>query len=749
MNAHSARGYGIDPIVYPWPKALVELPGSFEMRPREGIQCPSGAQAGIRLFRDEMRAEFGIALNPSARGRIMIAADQRLAREGYRLEVNEVCVRLEYGSPAGLIYGLDTLCSLVRRAERGRCIIPCCRVEDGPYKPMRGIHLYMPGRENIAFFKRLLRYLARLRLNTVFLEIGAGMEFKRHPEINAAWEKFARFAGPDNAAAEFRVQFSQGYDKDSVHPEVGGGSFLTQAEVRELAAEAAKYCIEIIPEVQSLSHAYWLCMPHPEIAERREDPFPDTYCPSNPASYRLLFDALEEVIAVFHPRMINIGHDEWYSIGLCPKCRRKPGPELYLSDVNKIAAFLKARGVQTSLWADKLLNFRGEDGKRYGGIAVRQTNPKTGFQTVRPATYEALEKMPRGILVGHWYYSLSRTIDRALIRNGLKFFYGNFGPTIFQNWPGRSRAPQCLGGEMSTWVRVSEPVFTATGQLPMLALGANMLWSRRADESAPVPASMRLGAVDSGAEKLPAVGQGSPAYRALGRAIPGLRRHIHGRPLPSECLSSRITPLKLDACCAMKAEDRLGGLAFDVKGVVRRFREHGLESHGVRFLFSQGASAAIGLALNSRDRVVVPMRGKVKSIVFLHALHARGAPAASYGNQDPDEHTVAVYRLVYADRCFVEQPVITCHTIGLLTGQFGVVQLARPFPAFPAWSDGRHTLYAYEWVNPYPGKTLARLVLEGNGASGGRYRLAPAGPRQSRGGVLVFAVSRVAAAPGK
>lgn len=739
---HETQHSNLDPI-YPWPKRHVALPGCFELHAQERIQFPPDARDRIRAFRQDIRTEFGIRLTSARTGRIRILADLELGRESYRLDVNPVSVQLEYGDLTGLLYGLDTLHALMARAGEAKAVIPSCLIEDEPYKPMRGIHLYMPGRDNLVFFKRLLRYLSRLRLNTVFLEIGAGMEYKRHPEINVAWEKLVRYTGPFNASAERRVQQSQGYAKDSVHPELGGGSFLTQQEVKKLAAEAAQLGIEIIPEVQSLSHAYWLCLAYPEIAERPEDPFPDTYCPSNPRSYELLFDALTEVIDVFRPRMITIGHDEWYSIGLCPICRKRSGADLFLDDVNKIAAFLKARGVQTALWSDKLLNFKGDDGKRYGGIALRAINPKTGFQEIRRPTHEAMKQFPRDILVGHWYYSLSRTIDRALIRNGLNFFYGNFNPTIFQNWAVRSSTPHCLGGEMSTWVEVSAAMFTATGQLPLMALGANMLWSDRTEQSAPLPAHLRLGAIDSGIGTAPTLERETPAYRALSLAMPALRRYINGSLLPSEGVAAQFQPVMLDASCTMKVADRLNGLPFNLKSAMARLRNQGLTSQRIPFRFSQGSKVAIGLGFDSGNQVVISMSGRVKSLVFLHALHARRAPAASYANQSLDAHTVAVYRLVYADRSFVEQPVITCHTLGLFKSPFGVEQLARPFPAFPAWTDGRYTLYAYEWVNPNPEKLIVRLILEGTGASSNLDAGATADTMPERAGVLVFAISRV------
>ena len=103
--------------------------------------------------------------------------------------------------------------------------------------------------------------------------------------------------------------------------ENGGGNFLTQEEVRDLADYCRERMLEVIPEVPSLGHCDYLMMGHMDIAERPEDPYADTYCPSNPASYELLFDVLDEVIEVFNPEVINIGHDEYYTIGVCEKCR--------------------------------------------------------------------------------------------------------------------------------------------------------------------------------------------------------------------------------------------------------------------------------------------------------------------------------------------------------------------------------------------------------------------------------------------
>ena len=56
----------------------------------------------------------------------------------------------------------------------------------------------------------------------------------------------------------------------------------------DIVVHANAYGIEVVPELQSLSHAYYMCLAHPEIAERPYDPWPDTYCPSDPRILRAL-----------------------------------------------------------------------------------------------------------------------------------------------------------------------------------------------------------------------------------------------------------------------------------------------------------------------------------------------------------------------------------------------------------------------------------------------------------------------------
>lgn len=227
---------------------------------------------------------------------------------------------------------------------------------DKPFCALRGYRLYTPAREQIELFKQTIDMLEFYRFNAVIVEVGAAMEYKSHPEINESWIEFCKdMRSKSGRSLEIQEQTFD-WQKNSIHADNCLGGFLSQDEMREIVEYCKEHGIEVIPEMPSLSHSDYLLLPHPELAERAEDPYPDTYCPSNPKTYELLFDLLEEVIDVFKPSIVNIGHDEYYSIGLCDHCKNTPAEELFAGDIIKIHDFLAERGVKTMMWGDKLLN---------------------------------------------------------------------------------------------------------------------------------------------------------------------------------------------------------------------------------------------------------------------------------------------------------------------------------------------------------------------------------------------------------
>ena len=340
----------------------------------------------------------------------------------------------------------------------------------------RGVKLLLPPPDGLESFYRFLEMAAGFGYNTVMLELGGAMAYRTHPEINEGWLEYAAFMNEYPGKGR-KIQESFGWDKNSIHSDNGGGKVLPQATVAEIARRAEALGLEIIPEVPCLSHCDYLLIRHPELAERAEDPYPDTYCPSNPASYELLFDILGEVVDLFHPKVVNIGHDEFYTIGICPKCKERPAPQIYAEDIAKIHGFLAARGVRTMIWAEKLLNSHFIDsGIPIGGAEKKRT----------PATYPAIDLVPRDLLLLHWYWSLDRRFEEEFSKRGFDYAFGNYSARGVQNWKARAAAPGFGGYVISNWGRVDMPTLQRNGVLADLVLGP--LVEKSADPDADRPA---------------------------------------------------------------------------------------------------------------------------------------------------------------------------------------------------------------------------------------------------------------------
>ena len=360
------------------------------------------------------------------------------------------------GGDRGILYGLMTF---LRLLDSDGCF--CYdSVYDHPESDFRGIKLLMPGREEIKYFKAFIDCMLYFRHNTVMLEIGGAMEYKRHPEINEGWEEYAAFMSEYSGKSKKLQENTYPWRKNSIHSNNGAGSYLTQAEVKDLI----KYCndrgVSIIPEVPSTSHCDYLLTRHPELAERPEDPYPDTFCPSNPDSYRLLFDVLDEVIEVFNPEIINIGHDEYYSINICDRCRKRlmTNYEILAEDLTKIHGYLAAKGVKTMIWCDKLMNVETEDGQNFGGALNRiykNWNAQDELLAVWRPTWQARDMIPKDIICMNWFWSYGERYDGEV--KDFPVVFGNFRGYGMNNYRKRY-GNNCTGGMCSDWGATS-PVY--------------------------------------------------------------------------------------------------------------------------------------------------------------------------------------------------------------------------------------------------------------------------------------------------
>lgn len=371
--------------------------------------------------------------------------------------------------PIGLIYAVENMKSHIEHGQ-----IFCGAVYNYPDKTFRAVKSFLPARKNADYFYELVDFCLSYGLNTIILEIGGAMEYMSHPEINEGWleycEKFKDYPGQS-----VEYQFSMDIPKNSIHWENGGGGVLSQREVKQLVEYCRQRGINIIPEQPTLSHCDYLLYKHKEFAERADDPTPDAYCPKNKDALKLSLDLLEEIIEVFRPEIVHIGHDELYTIGMCDRCKTEDPAKLFADDVNFYNRFLKEKNIKTMIWSDKLLNAKGKAGHEWGGS---EQNAKRIDGTIKyhvPATYSCYDLIDEDVIIMHWYWMIDRKFDEYLLKK-FKVCYGNFKGVEMVD-ADRRMMSAVNGFCVSNWAECKDELLQRNGVLFHIAYNNMMVWS--------------------------------------------------------------------------------------------------------------------------------------------------------------------------------------------------------------------------------------------------------------------------------
>lgn len=722
--------------VWPPPDSCRWQNGSLQLQDPLTISCDASLVPETELFRQGM-TELGITVQLSDRNAVIsarIVNDDGIGREGYLLEVLPSGIILAANTVTGIFYAFQTLAQLISNSA-GRNI-PLVNVTDSPFKQMRGVHLYVPSKANLPWFRHFLDFLAKFKFNAIFMEMGASMKFDRHPEINLAWESFCREmliypGGPDsNYWGDNGMQMRAGNIKNSVHIENGGGSCIEKHEMAEIVQRCGERHIEIIPEVQGLSHAYWMLLAHKDCAERSDDPYPDTWCPSNPESYEIYFACLQEIIDVIKPATVSLGHDEYYSIGLCGRCREKTGHDLFAGDILKCHAWLAERGIGTHVWADKFYNHVKKDeveiGMGSGGGKHLNYNLRTGTNELVKPTYRALDRMPCDILLSDWYYSLGPLTQDMFGDRGLSLLFGNFNPAHFKDMEARLRRPNVIGAEVSIWHETSDMGMSMTDNLTKYLTAVNILWNKDYD----------FRACDQ-------------YNRVIAQIYPYERDKMNGLTPPS-AVSERFSAIDLSAyfnspmnrgsdfSCFIQ-EDRIPNtIPFDLRIPVggRQTESAGLTDSACQTETAtqtgsarQNDNAYLLVGREEQEQATIAMNGSFRSIAFLHSytavLPGPSAHACTYVGWEED--TVGSYAIGYADGTTEKVRLEYARNI-YANGTAYPFGAHRANPAYQhrvltehveklstskklVMEETNFTLFCYEWVNPHPEKQIKSITV--------------------------------------
>ena len=403
------------------------------------------------------------AFSKAVKEKIMRSVAFSKSAEAYAISIGKT-VHIYAPSGRGVLYALVTLKQLLECGELYGGFL-----YDYPILPTRGYRVFLPPRTGFESFKNIVDFLVEYKYNSIILEVGGAMEYHRHPEINERWAEFAKETKAYSGRAHEIQCKTYPWKKNAIHTDNAGGDILTQDECRMIVDYCRSRGLSVIPECPTFSHCDYLVMAHPELRERAGDDYPDTYCPNHPDTYTYVFDILEEVIAVFEPEILNIGHDEMYSIGICPRCKDTSAPVLYANDVKKIRDFLAARGIRTMMWGEKLLKAHHYNGAPIGGSGHGKGDAHV------PALYPCRDLIPRDVIMLHWYNVFNYKYDRVYHDRGFETYYGNLNAMNVAHWDLRI-SWGIGGGFVSNWGSFDDEYMQRNRQYLSLINTAYAFW---------------------------------------------------------------------------------------------------------------------------------------------------------------------------------------------------------------------------------------------------------------------------------
>jgi Glycosyl hydrolase family 20, domain 2/Glycosyl hydrolase family 20, catalytic domain len=653
---------------------------------------------------------------------------QSLRSEGYILRTNKNCVLVAGGDDRGAFYGLQSLRQLLTGEERMPQFIGV-QVRDWPDKPFRGIYMYLPGRDNIAFFKRFVRdFMALYKYNTLILEMNACMRLESHPELNYGWIQFAR--DTNYSCRNYPPKPFHHMDQNSSHQDCADGGFLEKEEVADLARWVRQNHIELIPSLPSFTHSYYLLTEHRDLAAVPQNKWPDIYCPSNPKSYSLVFEVYDEYIEILNPKSVHIGHDELFlPVDVSPQCHDKDIGELYGEDVKKIHDHLALKGIKTQLWGDMLLqSVRGH------GLQKNVTSDGWTYYSPGGLTPEQVERLiPKDCLIYNWFWSdhsgkkgAAELNEAYLDKMGFQQVFGNFEPNI-ENYETRKKPTSLLGGAPSAWFATNEVGFGKDLMSSFLGC-SNILWTGQ-------------------------VIQGKPLSELVQSMLPAVRARLSGIIPPSRT-ETTIVPVDISSkfnigATAPSLEVNLGELAtetvhynnipFDLK-----------RTNGMRAIMV-GTKGREGTDL---PRIVtgIPIGEAPTSLIFLHASAKPALNRESFRliwDQQDTADLLGWYEVVYEDGFVTTIPIR--YGVNICEWNWNERASADDYCynadalAVGSKTKNRITFFAYEWVNPRLGKVIQEIQMKGTtGFRGGSNEFNNSyGPMIASNAVILAALSMV------
>ena len=396
LRASERQTVDVDSVqILPIPQTLVEDGGRLAM-----------AQIGSVVACDALTNERDHALSilnrlttwrpRKGKGTLQLELDSTISTnpEAYQLHVMPGAIVIRGVTPTAVFWGLMTLEQMLTPSSQDVLVasLPTLRIEDAPRTQLRELmidpaRIFIPLSELRPFVVEMARY----KLNALHLHLvddqAWRMEIKSYPRLTDVGSKRTGM--------------------DDMPLEISG--YYTQEEMREFVQFAARYHVDVIPEIEMPGHEVAAIHCYPQLTcGAREVPIRTTcgvsnelLCPGEEFVYEFLGNVFRELSEVFPSRYIHLGGDEAGNPALdcwthCEKCEA-----------------LKAKlGIPLS---DRSENWRLQE---YLFNRVIDTL-RTCYGKTPMFWYETdFKRIPEGCITFAWRHGLTAAAIRAAQENG-------------------------------------------------------------------------------------------------------------------------------------------------------------------------------------------------------------------------------------------------------------------------------------------------------------------------------------------
>ena len=275
----------------------------------------------VEQAREMLNNRIGNIVNSRQRGiQLVLGIDSSLGDdEAYTMAVDAKGVTINGKTACGVFWGLMTLDQILRGSGVKECVdaIPHLTIKDTPRTHVREL-MVDPARTFIPFeeLKAFVPEMARYKLNALHLHLvddqAWRIEIKKYPQLT---QQASSRWGQDDLLAPYK-------------------GYYTQEQMRELVKFAARYHVEIVPEIEMPGHEVAAISVFPELTcHQRQVPIRTTcgvsnelLCPGNEFTYEFLGNVFKELTDIFPSKYVHLGGDEAGNPALdcwtdCPKCQ--------------------------------------------------------------------------------------------------------------------------------------------------------------------------------------------------------------------------------------------------------------------------------------------------------------------------------------------------------------------------------------------------------------------------------------------